>query len=49
MSEESFVVSPGMDGRSDDQTGAAKMAGEASVYAHNWVNTSSRILFIHSC
>ena len=51
LSEESFdVVSPGVGRRSDDQASAARisMAGEANVYARNWVNTSSLILSILS-
>jgi hypothetical protein len=51
LSEESFdVVSPGIGGRPDDQARAARisMAGEANVYEHNWVNTSSLIPLILS-
>jgi hypothetical protein len=46
LSEESFdAVGPGIGGRSDDQTSVPRisMAGEANVYARNWVNTPSLI------
>jgi hypothetical protein len=42
LSEVSFdAVGPGIGERSDDQANAARisMAGEANVYARNWVNT----------
>jgi hypothetical protein len=49
LSESSFdAVGPSkVGGRSDDQASAARisMAGEASVYARNWVNTPSLIFF----
>ena len=48
LSEESVdAVGPGPRIGSDDQASAARMsmAGEGSVYARNWVNTSSLILF----
>jgi hypothetical protein len=48
LSEESFdAVGPGIGRRSDDQASAAQasVAGEANVYARNWVNTSSLIFY----
>ncbi len=42
------AMGQGIGGRSDHQTTAARvsMAGEANVYARNWVNTSSLKLFL---
>lgn len=54
LSEESFdAVGPGIGRRSDDQASATRIsvAGEANVYARNWVNTSSLIpyfFFFHT-
>jgi hypothetical protein len=48
VSEESFDATvPGIGGRSDDQASAARIsvAGEANVYARNWVNTESDPFF----
>jgi hypothetical protein len=51
LSESSFdAVGPGIGGRSDDQASAARIpvAGEADVYARNWVKISSLILLFHT-
>lgn len=51
LSQESFdAVGPGIGGRSNDQASASRisMAGEANIYARNWVNTSVLILFFLS-